>query len=412
LGNRVLSLSGGEPTLRADWHLIAREAVKCGIAVNLVTNGQGDPTRLAELAHQCGLANVGVSLDGLETTHDAIRRPGAFARATQMIRGLAESGIGVDVMHTVTRASLGELASLCNVAHRLGARALRVQLAKPMGKLHQRDPLLLRPADLLQLMPALGELAVHAAIEVRVGDSVGFYSPQEKWLRKRASPDGLWGGCRAGLFAAGIQSDGSVKGCLSLQPRFGEDDVFVEGNLREESLATIWHRRDAFAYNRAFDASSLSGSCGRCSHARMCRGGARCVAYAVGGDLSCDPMCYAAVATQTLGAKALLRPVVPIASTLLMLTACTTQTDYGIEGPVGAGGSPSDAAADTSQAGSAGFDGGADALGLDDSAAQAETDSNADAIDCARVCCECDYGIIPPEVAEACCSRPDGSRMD
>ena len=36
-------------------------------------------------------------------------------------------------------------------------------------------------------------------------------------------------------------------------------------------------------------------------------------------------------------------------------------------------------------------------------AIEASTDASTDAFDCSSVCCECDYGILPPEVAAACC---------
>jgi len=411
LGNKLLSLSGGEPTLRQDWPVIAREAVGCGIAVNLVTNGQSEPERLAQLVRESRLANVGVSLDGLEATHDGIRRPGAFSRATRTIRVLAEAGIWVDVMHTVTRASLGELEPLSDLVQELGARALRVQLAKPMGNLLPGSELLLRPADLLTLLPALGRLSTTSGIEVRVGDSIGYYSPQEKWLRKRTSPDGMWTGCKAGTHAVGIQSDGGVKGCLSLQPRLGERDRFVEGNLRHEPLPSIWSREGAFAYNRNFELSSLRGACARCAHARLCRGGARCVAHAVCGDLSCDPMCYAAEASTRLGATAVLRPIMPVA-TLLAATAgacsSTTSSDYGVDLPPsytgGYGGQDASAEASsgsggTSYGGFGGYGG-------------SSTDAASDAIDCSTVCCECDYGVVPPAELAACCSEQDGSAGD
>lgn len=83
LGNRLTTLSGGEPTLRKDWPEIARVLVDAGVTVNMVTNGQCDGRELAALAKSAGLANVAVSLDGLEDTHDAFRAEGAFERATE-----------------------------------------------------------------------------------------------------------------------------------------------------------------------------------------------------------------------------------------------------------------------------------------------------------------------------------------
>ena len=52
----------------------------------------------------------------------------------------------------------------------------------------------------------------------------------------------IWKGCQAGMQAIGIEANGRVKGCLSLQARQGDHDPFVEGNLRETRLADLWYR--------------------------------------------------------------------------------------------------------------------------------------------------------------------------
>jgi len=405
LGNRVLSLSGGEPALRPDWCDIAHEASACGITTNIVTNGHGPADELAQHAKAAGLSNVAVSMDGLEDTHDRIRARGSFRRVMHTLRVLADAGIWVDVMHTATRKSLDELEELCELVHRAGASALRVQLAKPMGKFRQNDPLMLRPRDLLKLIPVLGDLAVRAPIEVRVGDSIGYYSPQEKQLRRRTAPSGTWTGCKAGTYAIGIQSDGSVKGCLSLQPRWGEADEFIEGNVRERSLREIWNAPNAFAYNRHFDLAQLRGACRHCTHASLCRGGARCVAHAVTGELFHDPMCYAAAARRQMGPRAVLLPVVPLAS-VLALAGCLFSgvSDYGVEVP------PRDASADRGDGDAA--DGSADASSDTTADGSPVVDATPDTIDCSTVCCDCDYGIVPPEVLAACCPTPDASSGD
>jgi radical SAM protein with 4Fe4S-binding SPASM domain len=127
---------------------------------------------------------------------------------------------------------------------------------------------------------------------VHIGDSVGYYSPEERLLRHRRGTIGHWSGCYAGCQAIGIQSDGGIKGCLSLQPREGEEDRFIEGNVHECSLEEIWFRPGAFSYNRDFNTDDLSGDCATCSFAEVCRGGAKCVAQAFHGDVGCDPLCY------------------------------------------------------------------------------------------------------------------------
>src|SRR5512145_2113298 len=133
LGNRLITLSGGEPTLRGDWPEIAQHAKEHGILVNLVTNGQTDGQVLATHARAVGLTNVAVSLDGLESTHDALRGKGAFQRATSTIQTLTLAGIWVDVMVTVNQSNLAELEELHAYAARLGVKRFRGQLGKPMG---------------------------------------------------------------------------------------------------------------------------------------------------------------------------------------------------------------------------------------------------------------------------------------
>ena len=79
-----------------------------------------------------------------------------------------------------------------------------------------------------------------------------------------------WAGCQAGLTVVGIDSIGNVKGCESLY-----DDIFIEGNLRRESLTDIWFREGNFSYNRNFEVGLLRGKCGECDMGPYCRAGCR-----------------------------------------------------------------------------------------------------------------------------------------
>lgn len=293
LRTRLITLSGGEPTVRRDWPLIAKASVSAGIVTNMVTNGQvRDPEKFAFDVKDSGMANVGVSIDGDEATHDRIRKPGAFARSEATIRQLAREGIWVDVMVTVNQLNLDQLPMIYRWGKGVGAKGFRVQLGKPMGNQTHRDEMTLKPAQMLKLLPMLGKLARRQELVVHIGDSVGYYSPEERLLRHRRGTIGHWTGCYAGCQAIGIQSDGGIKGCLSIQPREGEPDRFVEGNVHDSSLAEIWFKEGAFSYNRDFCLSDLHGACATCSFAEVCRGGAKCVAQAFHGSFGCDPLCY------------------------------------------------------------------------------------------------------------------------
>jgi radical SAM protein with 4Fe4S-binding SPASM domain len=71
----------------------------------------------------------------------------------------------------------------------------------------------------------------------------------------------------------GIESNGNVKGCLSLPSSRHGESAYVEGNLRTRSLRDIWKRKGGFAYNREFRLDDLKGFCRVCRYGDICRGG-------------------------------------------------------------------------------------------------------------------------------------------
>ena len=95
-----------------------------------------------------------------------------------------------------------------------------------------------------------------------------------------------WGGCSAGISTIGIESDGSIKGCLSMQ-----EDSYIEGNIREKSLKEIWTNPEGFKYNRRFDLSELKGICEGCKYGALCRGGCSEKAKSYTGELHHQPFC-------------------------------------------------------------------------------------------------------------------------
>ncbi len=156
--------------------------------------------------------------------------------------------------------------------------------------------LTLRPDDVLDLLPRLAELKRTLPLDLFIGDSIGYFGPLEEHLRRRdwRGRATSWQGCQAGRSVVGVESGGAVKGCLSLQARRRDGaDPFAEGDVRAAGLAAIWRRPGAFAYNRG-EGATLSGHCAGCTHARRCRGGARCVAAAVSDAeaLGFDPYCF------------------------------------------------------------------------------------------------------------------------
>ena len=304
LGCDLITLSGGEPTLKKGWDVIARRIADRGMYVNMVTNGyyrdDTEARAIARRAKDAGMCNVGISIDGPQAIHDHIRGEGTFAKTVGAIGHFGAVGLKAAVMTTVNKLNFPYLRQIRQLAIDAGATMWRLQLGKPMGEMDTKRDIVIDPKQLLELMPLLADLKKDQAIRLAIGDSIGYYGPYDPLLRSwgwRGRKE-CWKGCQAGMQAIGIEADGGVKGCLSLQAKYDGKDPFVEGNLRENTLREIWYRPGAFAFNRDFDPAELTGGCKACEHATLCRGGARCVSSAALQSVTEDPYCWHHVAQE------------------------------------------------------------------------------------------------------------------
>ncbi len=161
---QLVSLSGGEPTLRDDWETIAAALDRRGVLVNMVSNGTLIDDELARRMKDSALCNVAVSLDGPRDVHEQIRGEGTFDRTVGGLEALARHGVQTAVMLTANKLNHHRLEETRQIAIELGAAQLRVQLAKPMGNLAGHDDLVLEPRDLLGLLPTLAGMKTAGGI--------------------------------------------------------------------------------------------------------------------------------------------------------------------------------------------------------------------------------------------------------
>jgi len=302
-GCRHVTLSGGETLLRDDWPDIVRRLLHHGLLVGIITNGLAlvagglNLRRLRELADEAPRLHVGISVDGLEATHDFIRnRPGAFQIAVSAIDATLERGIPAAVLTTVNSLNLPELRRLRDeIVFGRPVYAWQVQTSNFYGRIREHADWFLSPAQYQELAAILIESRrLRQVPRTEPADCIGYMSDAESRLR-----DTTWRGCQAGIRAVGIQSNGSVKGCLSIL-----DDGFVEGSLRRQTLLEIWDRPGGFAYNREFTPEMLGGLCAGCVHGRQCAGGCSAVSHSLTGAVHQAPYClYAFECVQQAAAR-------------------------------------------------------------------------------------------------------------
>lgn len=281
-----VNFTGGEPLFRRDWFQIATRLRDLKINTKLITNGVLlGPETTAQL-RDAGVSRIGVSLDGLEATHDRIRgRPGLFKHVLRGIEQLLHAGLQVTVITTVTAPNVGELPALFALLHALDVDTWQFQPIFPLGRASNCAELALSEADYLQLgnfARTYSSPTMERKPLLLPGDSFGYYTD-----RDQRQP--TWGGCSAGLLLCGITSDGRVKGCLSMP------DELSEGDLRQRNLWDIWFDPNAFSYNRKFSLADLGPNCRACPLAQKCRGGCSSMSYACTGILHNDPLCFSGI---------------------------------------------------------------------------------------------------------------------
>jgi len=201
VGCRVVTLAGGEPTLRPDWPQIAQVLSRSAITVQLNTNGQRFGRIEARLARAAGVSAVRLSVDGCAPTPDMLRgRKGAFQRLEIAAAELRDAGVPVTF---ITTAKMGN-----------GAQIDAPHPAHPCGT----------PGDNVGLG---GHHCSRRCIEDLSGDR----AQGSQFGTDKSGPS--WR-CEAGREVLGLRSDGTITCCLALRNAPGV------GSVLHSPLPQLW----------------------------------------------------------------------------------------------------------------------------------------------------------------------------
>ena len=283
LGCRRISLIGGEVFMRPDWREIVDRLVKNGIAVCIISNGYMIDSDLAAELKGLDIESLALSLDGPERIHDRYRQEGSFKRVKRALGVLANEGVPTSVISTLNAENEKTLEELYAFLADYPIFAWQLQACLPMGNAVKSG--VDHRFDVKRVIRFVEEHA-EAPFAIGIADNIGYFTPEEGSLRGNRSGVAVYKGCLAGLSVVGIDSVGNVKGCESLY-----DERFIEGNIRQRSLSSIWEDPEAFAYNRKFDPDMLTGKCASCDKKAACRGGCRSMAFFAGGSMYEAPYC-------------------------------------------------------------------------------------------------------------------------
>ena len=129
------SFTGGEPLLRRDLEEMIRFAKRCGLHVNLITNGILADHARARSLFKAGLRTAQVSIESASpAVHDALTsRPGSFDATVAGIRSLQAAGVLVQTNTTVTAMNAVEAPRMPAFLKNLGVSRFAMNLYLPTG---------------------------------------------------------------------------------------------------------------------------------------------------------------------------------------------------------------------------------------------------------------------------------------
>jgi len=312
-GIPVVLFSGGEPTMRQDLSQLIRYATEIGLKCLISTNGTLlTEERVAELK-DAGLNRVGISLDGLETTHDKFRgSKGAFQKTIQGIRNSLAADMRVSMRVTMTSQNVGDLPALFDLAEAEGVPRLCVYHLAYAGRGEKLLSFDLEAEARRQAVEFIFKRTQESHrngsnLEVLTVDNHADAPYLQMWSRENA-PDRAEdievllaknGGNSAGSGIAAIDNLGNV-----------HPDQFwwtrTLGNVKEDSFSKIWTNPDNTFLSQLRDRKPLLAEpCKSCSWLGICNGNLRVRAESATGDpWGPDPACYLTPAERSDGVLA------------------------------------------------------------------------------------------------------------
>lgn len=300
-GVPVLILSGGEPLLHPGIFEISRRAKDMGFYVGLSTNGTLIGADNIERIVEAGYDYVGISLDGIGTTHDAFRRKeGAFEAALNGLRLCRARDLKVGLRFTLTLGNAEELPKLIRLAEDEGVDKFYLSHLNYAGRgntnrMDDAHHETTRRAMSYLFDTCWDYLQAGAEKEFVTGnnDADGVYLLL--WAAQRfprmvghlRAKLAEWGGNASGVNVANIDNLGEVH----------PDTMWWHhplGNVRSRPFSEIWtDTSDPIMAGLKRKPRVIGGRCGACRSADICGGNTRVRALQLTGDpWAEDPGCY------------------------------------------------------------------------------------------------------------------------
>lgn len=278
-----ITITGGEPFVRSDFLdlLEVFAAHRKAFSFAILTNGSLIDAAMAQRLRQLGPSFVQVSVEGTQATHDGIRGAGSFERTVSAIRHLVRARVRTLISFTANRLNYREFPAVARLGRTLRVTRVWADRLIPNGSGSDMAGEMLTPDE----TRAFFEIMQHARDEAARSWFGRTQIAMHRALQFLVSGGGGVYHCTAGDSLITVQPNGDLLPCRRMP--------IPVGNLMDTPLADLYYDADLFRALR--DKERVSDGCEDCFHAGDCRGGLKCLSYALTGNpFQADPGCWRA----------------------------------------------------------------------------------------------------------------------
>lgn len=251
-------VTGGEPLMRDDLEECGRGIYERGFPWGMVTNGLWlTPERFGGLM-DAGLHSLTVSLDGLETDHNWMRRhPDSFRMVSQALDMLvATPSLVFDVVACVNQRNYQHLPEIRDFLVGKGVKQWRLFSIFPVGRAAHDPDMQLSNEQFRGLLDFIRDCRQSGDIVAAYGCE-GFLGNYEGEVRDH------FFACQAGITVGSVMADGAIAACASIRSDFNQ------GNIYEDDFMDVWEHRYQPHRDRRW---MKKDQCAACRFWRYCRG--------------------------------------------------------------------------------------------------------------------------------------------
>lgn len=292
LGGVILEISGGEPILHPSLLEIVEFAKNKALEVRLYTGGVDcygtcEPLPEGLLKKLCSvqLDKIIFNLEGPNSqVHDRITvTPGSFKALCASINKAKKFGLWVGAHFVPIKLNAHTIGDALKLARELNIDEVALLRFVPQGRGKSNEAMLkLTRVELWRFLEHVADLRqeFQEKPQIRAGCPLDFIAFIDSTIKHYS--------CKAGLSTCDITPSGNVIPC----PAFKYMPEFVAGNMKNDSLRSIWKKSKVFNDLRTISYKNVR-VCSKCERIDVCKG--RCLAQRVRqhGDLlqGPDPDC-------------------------------------------------------------------------------------------------------------------------